>query len=130
MRIAIVTPIMKSVTTGGLLSASRIRNIPPPETDEDNLSVELAKAIAALGHEVTVFASDFYRPLYSVSNSLPGIRVVYLPTKLRLLFPAAHIPFIPGLYREIRDGEYDIVQSVEFLQWGERSRRYREGLPS
>lgn len=118
MRIAIVNPIMTTVTTEGLLSASRITQIPPPRTDEDNLMTELAKGIAVFGHEVTVFASDFYRPLHSVSDPLSGVRVVYLPTRLRRVSPPAYIPFIPDLYQQIRDGEYDIVQSEEFLQWG------------
>jgi len=117
VRIAIVMPIMTSVTTGGLLSASRITSIPPPPTDEDNLTVEMAKAIAALGHEVTLFASDFYRPLHSVSDSVPGVRVVYLPTRLQRVFHPVFIPFIPTLYRRIRDEGYSVVQSEDFLQW-------------
>ncbi|MFC1902791.1 glycosyltransferase family 4 protein [Chloroflexota bacterium] len=118
MRIAVVNPIMTTVTTGGPLSASRITSITPPRTDEDNMMVELAKCIAVLGHEVTVFASDFYRPLHSVSDTIPGVRVVYLPTKLRSVFHPAYIPFIPHLYTRIREGQYTIVQSTEFLQWG------------
>ena len=110
MKIAIVNPIMTTVTAGGLLAASRISGITSPQTDDDNLIVELAKSIAALGHEVTVFASDFYQPLHSVGEALPGVRVVYLPTKLCQAFPPAYIPFTPHLYSHIRRGEYSVIQ--------------------
>ncbi len=118
MRIAIVNPIMTTMTTGGLFLALNKSNNMPPRTDDDNMMVDMAKCIAALGHEVTVFASDFYKPLSSVSGTIPGVRVVYLPTKLRATFPPAYIPFIPQLYCRIRDGGYAVVQCEEFLQWG------------
>lgn len=118
MKIAIIYSLMWTVTTGGLIDASKKTSIKARETDKDFLNIETAKAIVELGHEVTVFSSDYYKPKGSVGDSFPGLEVKYLPTRLKRVFPPAFVPFMPSIYDEIKSGGFDVVQSREFLDWG------------
>lgn len=116
MKIAIVNLI----TVGAdlpLLQAPWAK-VKAPESDENIHIIDLGKHIAQMGHEVHIFIADAFKPLHPSSQASGNPRIVYLPTRLKRLFPPAYMPFTPHLRTEIMHGRYDVVQSGEFLQWG------------
>jgi glycosyltransferase involved in cell wall biosynthesis len=118
MKIAIVNLITKTVDMPR--KKSSILGLSPDgiESDEDANIMEHASNMGALGNDVTVFVSDTYRPRNVWTESNERVKVEYLPTKLKTVFPPAYIPFTPQLESEILSGRFDVVQSGELFQWG------------
>lgn len=118
MKIAIINLVTKTVN--GSPNILRAANLPKPyiETDEEINIVELGIELSKCGQEVTIYASDAFRPAKSIVNKIVRLSVIYLPTKLTTLFPYFYFPFTPTLYGELLSNEYDVVQSGEFLQMG------------
>ena len=87
-------------------------------TDEDNNIVELGIELARAGNDVTVYASDEFLPEQGVGDSVKGLLVRYLPTRLTHVFPYNYFPVTPALYRELVVSNCDIVQAGEFFQMG------------
>ena len=118
MRIAIVNLIARTVDNPPNILKAATFPKPRIATDEDNNIVELGMEFAKLGHQVTVYASDFFSPAKSIGNRIEGLSVKYLATKLTKLFPSLYLPFTPELCRELQNNQYDVVQSGEFFQLG------------
>lgn len=118
MRIAIINPMTKTVDNPQTIL--KAFNLPKPhiETDRDSNIVELGIELAKLGQEVRVYASDAFFPTESIDDSIKGLSVKYLPTKLTTVFPYLYFPFTPTLYGELLANRYDVVQSSEFFQTG------------
>ncbi|MEM0449181.1 MAG: glycosyltransferase family 4 protein [Methanomassiliicoccales archaeon] len=88
-----------------------------PTTDCDINVVEFARRIIELGHEVHIFASDAFMP-YQPCPAEKGLRIEYLPTSMKFVFPAAIFPFTPDLAKMLRNGAYDCILSTELFQSG------------
>ncbi len=116
MRIALINPISKTVDRPahwwGLFGRTLLE---PMETDEDVNFLRLAREISKLGHECDVFVSDVYRPQRTVYGG-NSPRVVYLKTVLKWFFPPAYFPLMTGLYRGLKKGRYDVIQSSDIMQ--------------
>lgn len=115
MRVALVNLITKTadlpnvaLPMGGMGSLS-------PATDRDLNVVEMARQVVGLGHEVDLFISEAFLPQQRWSPG-PGLRIKYLPTPLRRLFPPPLAPFTPSLSRILREGNYDAVLTTELFQ--------------
>ena len=115
MRVGFVNLITK---TGDL------PKVPLPSSDKGNLSpssdqdlnvVEMSRSIVALGHEVDLYISDAFLPQ---SRCIPGsgMRIQYLPTRLKQVFPPTIAPITPSLSGIVRDGGYDAVVTTELFQ--------------
>jgi len=65
--------------------------------------VEMSRSIVALGHEVDLYISDAFLPQ---SRCIPGsgMRIQYLPTRLKQVFPPTIAPITPSLSGIVRDG--------------------------
>jgi D-inositol-3-phosphate glycosyltransferase len=112
MRIGLVNLITK---TADLQADASVLSRPEVSDDSELNIVEMARRLEKRGHEVTIFVSDVYRP------SRPGrgdVRVVYLPTKLPVMFPPSLAPFTPSLSKRLREERLDVVQSGEVFQPG------------
>jgi len=86
-----------------------------PSTDCDLNVVEMARRVARLGHEVTVFAADAFLPKERCPAE-DGLRIEYLPTRLKRMFPPAVWPLTPALARHIKRDGYDAVMTTELFQ--------------
>lgn len=116
MRIALINPITQTVDRPE--SFWSLFGHAPREwlkTDREINYVKLAQAIARQGHEVCLFVSDCYRPETTCDDG-QRLRIRYLPTKLKFLFPPAYIPLLPSLYRELKKGKFDCIQTTELYQ--------------
>lgn len=87
----------------------------PLKTDGGVNFIRMAHEIAGLGPECHVFVSDVYRPQESAYKT-NNLKIHYLKTILKRLFPPAYLPLLKGLYKELKDGGYDIIQSSELMQ--------------
>lgn len=116
MRIALINPIIQTVDRPkNFWSLFGRSSRHPLATDSEVNYVKLAKAIAALGHEVTLFISDVFQPK---QRGLPeeNLTIRYLPTAGKFFFPPAYIPFLPTLPKELKEGKFDIIQATELFQ--------------
>ncbi|MDO8527015.1 MAG: glycosyltransferase family 4 protein [Deltaproteobacteria bacterium] len=120
MRIALINPIIQTIDRPksffGLFSRRPKKQL---QTDTQINFVKLATAMAELGHEVTLFISDCFRPKES---HVPGgmgngsLKICYLPTRIQALFSPAYAPLLPSLYKELKKGNFDVIQSSELTQ--------------
>lgn len=116
MRIALVNPIIQTVDRPEKFWNLFGRTpLSPLESDSEVNFVKLAQGIAREGHQVTLFVSDVFRPL-NPSRPEGGLTVRYLKTRFKFCFPPAYLPFLPSLHRELKMGQFDVVQSSELFQ--------------
>jgi len=118
MRIALINLILRTIDrpekTSQLFGAALET---PIESNDDIHFIKLSRAIAKKMHEVTLFGADIYKPIQT-SNESERLKIDYLKSRCRWLFPTAYCPFTPSLYRKIKRGNFDIIQSSDFLSWG------------
>ena len=112
MNVALVNLISKTAD----LPKGRIAKNPVPTSDLDLNITQLAKCMAAKGHEVTIYIADAYEP--ATKCSLAGVEIVYVPTRLSSILPPAVCPCTPNLKSQLKDKGFDIVQSGEVFQLG------------
>lgn len=116
MRIALINPITQTVDRPENLF-SLLGKTPQNRaaTDSEVLMVKLGQTMADLGHEVTLFVSDCFRPQtpYQPKGSF---NIEYLPTKMKTLFPPAYLPWLPTLYQRLREEKFDCIQATELIQ--------------
>lgn len=117
MKIALVNLINATCDTPdslcGLIGLSFKKKM---KNDFESSIVELGISFANYGHEVTIFISDNYKPEKSLIYD--NLKIEYLPTKLKSIFPPAFIPFTPSLYKKLRESNFDIIQSSDYFQIG------------
>ncbi len=108
MKIAVVDPITRTP-----LSYFKIPRI---KTNDGIMIFKLAEFLAGRGHEVDLFISDAYQP-QEPDRVAPGVRCIYLPTRLKRIFLPSLLPFLPGLFTALKKGDYDSVVSAEAFQF-------------
>lgn len=84
------------------------------DTDAESSIVELGKSLADEGHEITIFISDDFKPEISLKSK--NLKIDYLPTKYKSVFPPAFIPFTPSLYRKLRINDFNVIQTSDYFQ--------------
>lgn len=87
----------------------------PLETDEDVNIIRLAQAFAKEGHECHVFISDVYYPQKTIPQT-NNLKVKYLKTVLQWLFAPAYFPLAKGLYKQLKEGKFDVIQASDLMQ--------------
>lgn len=114
MDIAIVNPILR---TSNVTSALGVEG--PVVLTEAELRIatiaELGRALADLGHRVTVYAADDYLGRDEVTLS-DRLTVVGVPTQLRGVFNPALVAFTPRIGTLIRRRGADVIQSGDYFQ--------------
>lgn len=103
MRILIVNLMLHS-SEHGLITRRR--------TNGHTMIYTLARGFVSLGHEVTLLASEEYRPLEPES---PGFEVVWFPSVMKRVFSPVLIPMAKGLRGWLRRNEsrFDLIISSE-----------------
>lgn len=103
---------MKILIINLLLHSSEHGVITRRKTNDHTMIYTLARGFRKLGHDVTLLASEEYRPLEAES---PGFEVVYFPSFMPSVCSPVLLPWPKGMRRWLRrnrDG-YDLVISSE-----------------
>jgi len=101
MKVLFINPILRTAETD---------KIPSVPTIKDCLGFNFCKAFQELGHDVTLFAADGYRP--NEMEKYP-FRVIFAASKFKGLFKPKAIPFTPSLVAHILAENYDLIISSE-----------------
>ena len=116
MRIALVNPIIQTVDRPKhFWSLFGLKPTHPLQSDREIQFVKLGKAIADLGHDVTLFVAKTFEPIER-HQPTSSLRIRYLPVAAPFLFPPTYFPLLPTLSEEIKTGNFDVVQSSELFQ--------------
>lgn len=119
--------------------------IPKVKSIKDTMISTMCKGFVKKGHEVTLLASEEYKP---TGNDTYDFDIVYFKSKWKKIFRPCTVPFPIGLRRYLREHahEYDFIVSSECLSlasflvasvcpekliiWQERVCHSRKALPS
>lgn len=93
----------------------RISPVPTAEISEINI-VELARELANLGNDVTVYAADAFVEFDELHLS-DRLTICSVPARLQRIFLPAQLPLMPSLAISSRLREADVIQSGEFYQF-------------
>ena len=116
MRIAFINPIIQTVDRPNRFwSLFGSKPNTPLATDSEVNCVQLALAMAAMGHDVSLFISDCYTPTQRIAPE-NNLKICYLPTRAKFLFPPAYVPLLPSLLGEIKKQKFDCIQTSELFQ--------------
>ena len=90
MKIAIINLITQTVNSSPNILNTVSFPKPYAESDEEINIVELGKELSKNGQDVTIYASDAFRPANSMINKIFRLSVIYLPTGFTRLFPYSY----------------------------------------
>lgn len=108
---------MKIVLLNLILHTAEKGVIPRRDSNHDCMIYNMARGFVAAGHDVTVIASEEYRPFKPDDNPFD---VVYMPSRLKRVFKPDLLPYPKGLYRYLKNnsGNIDLVISSEVFSVG------------
>lgn len=101
MRVLIVNPIIYT---------SETRNIKKVNTIKDTMIYDLCLGFQELGVDITLAASDEYKP--NVNEAYP-FEVKWLKTKYQKLFPPHNLPYCPEVKTLVKTGGFDLIITSE-----------------
>ncbi|MFH1642940.1 MAG: glycosyltransferase family 4 protein [Nanoarchaeota archaeon] len=105
MKIAVTCQITRT-----FLSWSQVPEI---FSNKDVMMVKFSEQLKKRGFDVDLYIPDLYKPKI---NEDYGIKVTYVSTLLKSIFPPTQIPFTPGVFFYLRNN-YDIIICSEIFQW-------------
>ena len=101
MEVLIVNPI---------LYTNENRNIKKVNTIKDTMIYDLCLAFKKKGCDVTLAASDLYKP--SENESYP-FNIIWMRTRLTKLFPPHTLPYCPEVKKIAKSGNFDLIITSE-----------------
>lgn len=101
---------MKVLVANLILFTSETKQIKKVESIKDTMIYNLCLAFKNEGHDVTLAASDSYKP--SKNEDYP-FEIAWLKTKCTSIFPANLIPCCPDIKKLVKNGNYDLIISSE-----------------
>ena len=101
MNVLIVNPI---------LYTNEDRNIKKVNTIKDTMIYDLCLAFKNKGHNVTLAASDLYKP--NTSENYP-FNIVWMKTRYTNLFPPNTLPYCPEVKKLAKSGNFDLIITSE-----------------
>lgn len=116
MKIALINLITKTIKPIFSLPPYKPKSNFLLETDYELNIMDLGKEFIKLGHDVTIFISDVYRPAKSIENEIPGLHVIYLRTRLSAIFIPSRFPYTPDLINIIKKEKFDIILCYDFFK--------------
>lgn len=89
--------------------------IPEVQTIKDTMIYGMCKGFSALGHRVTLVASEEYKP---VSDSKYDFEIRFFKSNIKKIFPPTLLPFSFELYKYLKNNRraYDLVICSETFQ--------------
>jgi len=116
MRIAILNLTMRTVKSGlkfpqfdSKLPRERVRAEYP-------MVLLVADEMAKMGHEVDVYSGSVYEVVRDSEEGKNRANVIYEKESMRLLFPSYYYPYAPSISSELKEGNYEVVLTSEFVQ--------------
>lgn len=103
MKIIILNFILSTPINGKIISR---------ESNCDTMIYNMARGFSSLGHEVTLLASEEYKPLKPEENDF---KVVYFPSRFKRIFKPTLLPYPKGLVSFLKKetAEVDMVLAIE-----------------
>lgn len=101
---------MKVLIVNPILYTNENRNIKKVNTIKDTMIYDLCLAFKVKGCDITLAASDLYKP---VQNEKYPFNVVWMKTKCTKLFPPHSLPFCPETKKIAKNGNYDLIITSE-----------------
>lgn len=103
---------MKILLINLILHTAEKGVIPRHESNRDCMIYTMARGFVANGHEVTLLASDEYRPTEQEENPF---EVIYFPSRMPRLFRPDLLPWPKGLLGWLKENasDYDLIVSSE-----------------
>ena len=82
------------------------------ETNKYTMIYTMARGFKKAGHDVTLLASEEYRPL---NDENPGFKVIYFPSRLPEIFKPDLLPYPKGLKKWLKNNsaDYDLAITSE-----------------
>ena len=97
---------MKILIVNAILYTNENKKVRTCNSVQDCMIIDLCKAFAENGHDVTLVAAEEYKPLTDESFNF---RVIWMKSYFRGIFPANKIPFNFGLLNHLRHNSYDYI---------------------
>lgn len=101
---------MKILIVNPILYTNEDRNIKKVNTIKDTMIYDLCLAFKNKGHNVTLAASDLYKP--NTSENYP-FNIVWMKTRCTNLFPPNTLPYCPEVKKLAKSGDFDLIITSE-----------------
>lgn len=101
---------MKVLIVNPILYTNENRNIKKVNTIKDTMIYDLCLAFLKKGCDVTLAASDLYKP--NEEESYP-FSVIWMRTRLTKLFPPNSLPYCPEVKKIAKNGNFDLIITSE-----------------
>ncbi|MDD6568353.1 MAG: glycosyltransferase [Eubacteriales bacterium] len=101
---------MKVLIVNPILYTNENRNIKKVNTIKDTMIYDLCLAFLKKGCDVTLAASDLYKP--SENESYP-FNIIWMRTRLTKLFPPHTLPYCPEVKKIAKSGNFDLIITSE-----------------
>ncbi|MCI5734743.1 MAG: glycosyltransferase [Eubacterium sp.] len=101
---------MKVLIVNPILYTNENRNIKKVNTIKDTMIYDLCLAFLKKGCDVTLAASDLYKP--NEEESYP-FSVIWMRTRLTKLFPPNSLPYCPEVKKIAKSGNFDLIITSE-----------------
>lgn len=101
---------MKVLIVNPILYTNENRNIKKVNTIKDTMIYDLCLAFLKKGCDVTLAASDLYKP--SENESYP-FNIIWMRTRLTKLFPPHTLPYCPEVKKIAKNGNFDLIITSE-----------------
>lgn len=101
---------MKVLIVNPIIYTNETREIKKVNTIKDTMIYDLCLGFINKGIDVTLGASDLYKP---IEEEEYPFEVKWLKTKCTSLFPPHNLPYCPEVKRIAKEGRYDLIISSE-----------------
>ncbi len=101
---------MKVLIVNPILYTNENRNIKKVNTIKDTMIYDLCLAFKEKGCDITLAASDLYKP---IQNEKYPFNVVWMKTKCTKLFPPHTLPYCPEVKKIAKNGNFDLIITSE-----------------
>lgn len=101
---------MKVLIVNPILYTNENRNIKKVNTIKDTMIYDLCLAFKKKGCDVTLAASDLYKP--SENESYP-FNIIWMRTRCTKLFPPHTLPYCPEVKKIAKSGNFDLIITSE-----------------
>ena len=101
---------MKILIVNPIIYTSETRNIKKVNTIKDTMIYDLCLGFKSLGTDITLAASDEYKP---VDDEKYPFKVKWLKTKYKKIFPPHTLPYCPEVKALAKKGGFDLIITSE-----------------
>ena len=101
---------MKVLIVNPILYTNETKSIKKVNTIKDTMIYDLCLAFKKKGCDITLAASDLYKP--SENESYP-FNIIWMRTRLTKLFPPHALPYCPEVKKIAKSGNFDLIITSE-----------------